>query len=252
MPVLCRRYFLADPSSAHLGDIHLSVFARHRINSATFNFEATCRPTSLPVLEVIMRARTCCLLTIVALAFLPSCQNSTAPRGSWVPEMEQTDFEYLRDAGERIKKDLQAVREHLSEGRTDNALASLAKAQDATKVLVYYGIPMTEVRQLIYDASRFHALERLKESVAHIDKAEEVLNEISQHGNTPILDMLKEPHAMVDELQSLLEKEYKMSTTREQDIVSLKVAEKFQELGHKINMMALKSDIVLSGVYFDN
>ena len=166
--------------------------------------------------------------------------------------MEETGFGYLTDMGGRVKVELQTVKGQLSEGKTSDAMATLAKAEDKLNALVYYDFPITEARQLVYDSSRLHAMEHRNESLAHLDRAESVLNTIAAHGNVTIVKTLEKTLAMVDELQLLLEDERRKTSPKERAEMSLKVAAKFQELGHKINMMAIKSDLVLSGSHFSD
>lgn len=199
-----------------------------------------------------MRARFFCLLAVVALTMLISCQDSSVPRGYWVPEIEETGFGYLRDIGGQVKTAVQLARVQLSEGKTSDAMDTLTKAEDEMKLLVYYDIPITEARQLVYDASRLHAMERHEDSLAHLDRAERVLNTITAHGTTMVVETLQKILTMVDELQGLLGEEQRMTSPKLSAEGSLKVAAKFQELGHKINMMAIKSDLVLSGAHFND
>lgn len=57
---------------------------------------------------------------------------------------------------------------------------------------------------------------------------------------------------MISELKALLEEEHAATTAGAQAELSRTVAAKFYELGHKVNLLALKSDQVLSGADFGN
>lgn len=188
------------------------------------------------------------ILGVVLL--LVSCQEDSAERGSWVPAMEQTGFESLRDSGERIQAALQDSREKLAAGHDAEALASLADAENAGRILLYYDVPMTEVRQLIYDAGRLHALNRQAEARNHLVRAAEIALKIETSGSLSLQQAMQQLRAAMSALQMLLEDEQRATTAAAQLDLSRKVAAQFQELGHKVNLLVLKSDLVLSGADF--
>jgi hypothetical protein len=188
------------------------------------------------------------LVILLALSLLlTSCQEESGERGAWVPAIEQTGFEYLSESAARVEAALQNGREKLLAGEKEEALTSFDDADDATQVLIYYDIPMTEARQLIYDAARLHALQRQQEALAHLNRSSEILLKIEQLGSPQVQSAMQELRSMASELKLLLEEEQAASTAGAQAKVSKAVAAKFYELGHKINLLALKSDQVLSG-----
>ena len=63
---------------------------------------------------------------------------------------------------------------------------------------------------------------------------------------------MQELRTMISELQMLLEQEHVEAKTDAQAEMSRTVAAKFYKLGHKVNLLALKSDLVLSGADFGN
>jgi len=186
-------------------------------------------------------------LLLGLLLLLEACQNSSPPRDSWVPVLEQTGFEFLNHSGERIQKALQAGTTQLVAGRKTEALASLADAEKMVRVLLYYEIPMTEVRQLVYDAGRLHALHRQDDALHYLDRALEKLTAIEKHGSTSVLSLMQETRSKIDDLRSLLEDERMAMTGKDQADLSGVIAAKFNELGHKVNLLALKSEMVLAG-----
>ena len=184
------------------------------------------------------------------LLLLGACQSPPQERDVWVPVMEQTGFEFLNQSGERLQKALQDGRTQLAAGHNPEALAHLADAENMVRVLLYYDVPITEVRQLVYDAGRLHALERREEALRYLDSANLKLADIARHGSTSVQILIQETRAMVDDLRSLLDEERMAIAAKDQIDLSGAIAAKFEELGHKVNLMALKSDMVLAGTDF--
>jgi len=199
-----------------------------------------------------MKIKISLAMVLVISALLTSCQEDSAERSSWVPAIEQTGFEYLNESAARIEAALLDSREKLLAGDQEKSLASLADAENTVQVLRYYDVPMTEVRQLIYDASRLHALQRSQDALEHLNRAAEILLKIEQQGSPPVQKSMQELRSMASELQMLLEEERRAPTSESQANVSRKVAANFSELGHKVNLLALKSDLVLSGADFSH
>lgn len=190
------------------------------------------------------------LLGPLLLLLLGACQNSPPAREAWVPVMEQTGFEFLNHSGERIQKALQASRTQLVAGRNPEALTSLADAENMVRVLLYYDVPMTEVRQLVYDAGRLHALQRREDALHYLDSANVKLADIERHGSVSVQTLMQETRSMVDSLRALLDEERRATAAKDQVALSRVIAAKFEELGHKVNLLALKSDMVLAGTDF--
>lgn len=190
------------------------------------------------------------LLGLLLLLLLGACQNSPPAREIWVPVMEQTGFEFLNHSGERIQKALQASRTQLVAGRNPEALASLAEAENMVRVLLYYDVPMTEVRQLVYDAGRLHALQRREDTLHYLDSANLKLADIEMHGSASVQTLMQETRSMVDGLRALLDEESRATAAKDQVDLSRIIAAKFEKLGHKVNLLALKSDMVLAGTDF--
>jgi hypothetical protein len=185
-----------------------------------------------------------------AMLLLVACHEEIPERDSWVPALEQTGFEYLSDAGARIQKALQTARGKMASGNPAAALSSIAEAENAVQVLRYYDIPITEVRQLIYDAGRLHALNRQQDALNYLDKSTELLLKMEQHGDQPLRQALQEIRDMTADLRLRLADEQSAATLHAQAELSGRVAAKFHELGHKINLLALKSAMLLAGSEF--
>lgn len=183
-----------------------------------------------------------------ALFMLTGCQDSAVERGTWVPALEATGFSHLKTAGERLQASLSELHSDLNQGKVEDARHEVENAQKHIRALVYYDIPITEIRQLIYDAGRLHALNRHDTTLEHLNRADHLLGEIQTHGNTSLHQALQEPRVMIEKLRQTLEQERQTTSTKFLVELSHSAAAQFSDLGHKVNMMAVKGDLILSGV----
>lgn len=183
-----------------------------------------------------------------ALLILTGCQDSAVERGAWVPALEDTGFSHLKSAGDRLQVSLSELQSDLNQGNLEDARQELENAQKHIRALVYYDIPITEIRQLIYDAGRLHALNRHDATLEHLNRADHLLGEIQTHGNTSLHQALQEPRVMIEKLRETLEQEHQTTSTKYLIELSHSAAAQFSDLGHKVNMMAVKGDLILSGV----
>jgi hypothetical protein len=114
----------------------------------------------------------------------------------------------------------------------------LQRAAEAAAVLVLYDIPITEVRQLVYDAGRLYALGRHPQAGRYLDRAARLMQQVGETDGPTVLNKSTEILRLIKDLRLGMEEN------------PASVPEKFESLGHKVNMMALKSSLVLSGVHF--
>jgi len=113
------------------------------------------------------------------------------------------------------------------------------------------GVHFFQPISLIYDAGRLHALNRHDATLEHLNRADHLLSEIETHGNTSLHQALQEPRVMIEKLRETLEQERQTTSTKYLVELSHSAAAQFSTLGHKINMMANKGDLILSGVDFN-
>jgi hypothetical protein len=185
------------------------------------------------------------------LLMLTGCQDPTVERGAWVPALEDTGFSYLKTSSERLQASLSELQSDLGQGKLEEARQEIENVQKYIRALVYYDIPITEVRQLVYDAGRLHALNRHEAMLAHLNRANHLLGEIETHGNASLHKALQEPRVMIEKLRETLEQERQTTSTKDLVELSRSAAAQFSDLGHKVNIMAIKRDLVLSGVEFN-
>jgi hypothetical protein len=186
---------------------------------------------------------------LVAL-LLGSCRQDGRPGDSWQPVLEPTSFSYLENSVSKGLEEIERAEKNLAAGNLQEARENLFKGQRALQELRHYFVPMTQVRQLIFDAGRLHALERKNEAQAQLELAGRILNEIGAHGSPSIAQAMHEALGMVENLRLTLEEGGKESSTKYRIEWSETVAAKFRKLGHKVNMMAIKGELILAGAHF--
>ena len=194
-----------------------------------------------------MRTSMCAIFLFGLILLLISCQEKPSSKSIWIPAVEQTGFEYLQDAGMRIHEALQEAKAKFGAGEKRHGFEQLERAEESVLVLLYYDIPITEARQLIYDASRLFALERPRESIEHLNRAEENLAEIAAHGSPQVVKAMRDVQQILDDLRDQLEEFYSSVWTKYDAEIPLAINNRFAELSNKINLLALKGDMVMSG-----
>lgn len=178
-------------------------------------------------------------LSLLAVGFLllAACrQEAVKP---WIPVLEQSGFSYLQDAVSEAQRDVTEATGQLHSGDADQAIQTMQKANHALLKLELYFLPMTEVRQLIYDADRLYYLKRSEETANKLQQAQALLERISATGGQSVAKTLGDLTEMIDDLQ------------RTMKLNPLIVPEKFRLLGEKIDLAVLKGDLILAGATFN-
>lgn len=199
-----------------------------------------------------MRIKSYKALIPLIFFILLSCRDTFAPKGECAPVFEQTGYEYLNTAGERLNKSLQTSIELLNKGRQADALENLTIAKNEAFILIYFDIPITEARQLIYDAGHMHTMGYHKEASIYLSRVEFIIDKIMQHMNEPVRESLRRLYLMTTEIRLLIEEESQIKSDEELLNIAAEISTKTNMLGHKVNMMALKSDLLLSGARFSD
>ena len=176
------------------------------------------------------------IIAISALLLFTWCQSKDEP---WIPVLEDTRFNYLDTSVTKVLKILENTTNQLTKDDYKSANQSLLNAENALLILKDYYIPLTEIRQLIYDADRIYYLKRIAESKTKLEEARVLLQKINQQAisqslNEPIMEVIQ----MIDDCILTLDKNFPESIA------------KLKNLGHKINLMIFKGDLILSGIQF--
>ncbi|RLC03704.1 MAG: hypothetical protein DRH34_05305 [Deltaproteobacteria bacterium] len=155
----------------------------------------------------------------------------------WKPVLEETSFQYLEYSVEDIIKGVQTIEEDLKNSKKEQPDKILHHTMNLLLKLEYYYLPITQVRQQIYDADRLLSLNQVQKAKDNLARAE---NRLSRIENSNENRVIKKAAARLDTLvkAAILE----MDGPREQAVAKLEAA------GAYANLMLLKGELVLSGV----
>lgn len=159
------------------------------------------------------------------------------PPQQWKPVLEGTNFEYLDEAIDDALKSADNTGKLIGKLNNRSAEEAMQHTLRELKKLKYYYIPITEVRQLIYDADRLYYLNNSGECLDKLENVRKYLIQISESGKG-----LEKP---TDEVLSLTDEAVNAVKSKSPD-----AAEKLEKLGHRVNLMALKGQLILEEVTF--
>lgn len=185
-----------------------------------------------------MRKGLCLLVLGLFVGIVSACEQSQKTQEPWIPVLEDTGFSYLRDS---VSQALTAVDKALHEVHASPEARSgedLQKAMDSLMKLHFYYLPITEVRQLIYDADQLFYLKEVDKTQQKLRAANRLLVDVAKSGGQNLETSVNEAVLMIDDL---------LLNIRES---SDKVPEKFKEVGHHVNLMATKGELILSSTEF--
>jgi DNA-directed RNA polymerase subunit F len=178
------------------------------------------------------------LVALPALLLLPLAACQEQPQQPWIPVLEQADFTYLHDAVAEVRHAVDRASAQLRSGANARAAVDLAEAGHALLKLEQYFLPMTEVRQLIYDADRIYFLGLKQEAAAKLRLARAQLEQVGKADGESLEKAVSEVIVMIEALQRSMESEPQA------------VPEKMRQLGERVNLMVIKGELILAGVTF--
>lgn len=174
---------------------------------------------------------------ILILLVLTGCQKQST---EWNPVFEDTDFGYFNT---EIKRSIATIDEAYSEAEKTNSEPVLEKLNQAKKRLLTlkdYYVPLTAIRQKIYDADRFYKLNKLQKSEKLLNEAKTILNSIELTTTNKTFDkVVLDLESMINEVIFSLNDD------------SAKTYDKMKKLGKHINLMLTRGDLILSGIKFN-
>lgn len=178
------------------------------------------------------------LLIIIGLilGILIGLQFSRKLPEPWKPVLETSNFDYMDDVVNNALKQMNEVTNQSKNNRLNNITPAIQNVEQSLFKLKYFYLPVTEVRQLIYDADRLYYLGQKEEAIHKLTNARELLEATAESDILSLQKPLTEVVALIDELIVLLNNN------------SPKISEKFHEVGHRVNMMAYKGELIISGV----
>jgi hypothetical protein len=169
--------------------------------------------------------------------FLMSCSQEPNQE-PWIPALEETSFIYLADTVDKVLKVTDETAADIHSGNSRRALDSLAATRHTLLKIKLYDIPMTEFRQLVYDADRLYFLGRKDQAKKNLKNGKKILLGIVDALGSPAKASINEIIQYVEELDVAL------------DHSPEKVGEILKTLGERVNLLLLKGDLVLAGTVF--
>ena len=159
----------------------------------------------------------------------------------WNPVFENTSFNYLYT---EIDRSILIIDEASSDTLKDNEESLQEKLHQAKSTLLElkdYYIPLTIVRQKIYDAERFYKLKDIKKSENLLSDSKSIIKTIDTATKNQVFDkVILDLESMIDAV--ILSLDDKSGST---------TYGKMKTLGEHINLMLEKGDLVLSGIEFN-
>ncbi|MBN2429023.1 MAG: hypothetical protein JXK94_11865 [Deltaproteobacteria bacterium] len=163
-------------------------------------------------------------------------QRSEVP--SRIPVMEPPGFIFLQNTVIRGLDEIERAEAEINKKDLPSAAKALKDVRHTFLKLRHYFIPMTEVRQLIYDADRLYVLKKADAARDYLARARKIVEEVRGSGGRTVSRSLDDVEVMLEHL--LLAMEQKPG----------KVPGFFQTLEHDVNLLLLKGELVLAGVRF--
>ena len=175
------------------------------------------------------------IVFVFVLLAMMGCQQESR---EWNPIFENTGFEYFYD---KIDRALASIKEAGSEAETADLASvqqSLTQAQKYLLAIKDYYVPLTAIRQKVYDAERFFKLENGQEAENLLNDSKELLKLMDSAANNKAFDgVVLKLESMIDEAILSLDDDSDETTHN-----------KLKILGEHVNLMLSRGDLVLSGV----
>jgi hypothetical protein len=185
-----------------------------------------------------MNKRVSLFILVLFVGIVCACDQSQKSPEPWIPVLEGTGFSYLRDSVSEALTAVNEVSHELHAGQEARSGEALDRAMDALMKLYFYYVPITEVRQMVYDADRLFYLKQFDKTQHQLRAANRLLVDVGRSGGPNLETSVNELVLMIDDLLLNIQESSDM------------VPEKFRKVGHRVNLMAVKGEIVLSGAKF--
>ena len=177
---------------------------------------------------------------VLLIPGISACELSETTPGPWIPVLEDAGFSHLNDSVSESIKALKEASDKIQMGEKAESREAIKRAMNELLKLHFYYLPMTEVRQLVYDADRLFYLKQSDATKNKLKEANNLLMHVAESDGSNLKGSVNELIVMIDELILNIQES------------SRAVPAKFGEVGHRVNLMALKGEIILSDVTFDD
>ena len=177
-------------------------------------------------------------LLVFTLLMLFGCRQE---KHEWNPLFEETNFDYFKTS---IEKSLLLIDDAYSEANRNKQQSVQEKIVQARYRLLEikdYYIPLTTVRQKIYDAERYYKLNNLKKSEKLLEDSKSIIKSLDSATKSEGFDkVILDLNSMINEVISTFD-----------EGSTLDACDRIKRLGEHVNLMLYRGDLVLSGIEFE-
>ncbi len=173
---------------------------------------------------------------LLAVAVI-GCQKE---KEEWNPVFEETGFNYFYKDIDRSLSLIDEAYQESEKGNQEAVQTNLNAIKHRLLEIKDYYVPLTAIRQKIYDAERFFKLKNIKKAESLLNDAKSVFATIDLKTQNKAFDkMTLDFETTINGVLLSLDKSSESDTYN-----------KIKLLGEHINLMLLKGDLVLSGIEF--
>ena len=177
-------------------------------------------------------------LLVFILLVLVGCQQE---KTEWNPIFEETNFGYFNTNIERSLSLIDDAYLEASENKQQSIQEKLSQAKKTLLEIKDYYVPLTTVRQKIYDAERYYKLKDIKKSEKLLEDSKLLITSLDITTKSKVFDkVILELNSMINEVITSFHEGSKPNTYN-----------KMKALGEHVNLMLFKGGLVLSGIEFD-
>ena len=178
------------------------------------------------------------IILVFVLLTVMGCQQESR---EWNPIFENTGFEYFYDKIDRALVSIKAAGSEAKKEDLASVQQSLSQAQKYLLEIKDYYVPLTAIRQKVYDAERFYKLENSQEAEDLLNDSKALLKLMDSAADNKAFDgVVLKLESMIDEVILSLDDGPEETTFS-----------KMKTLGEHINLMLSRGDLVLSGAGFN-
>ena len=177
-------------------------------------------------------------LSVFLILILFACQQD---KNEWNPIFEETSFDYFNTNLERSLALIDDAYAEAGDVKQEPIQNKLSQAKDRLLEIKDYYVPLTIIRQHIYDAERSYKLNQ-------IDRAEKLLTDaISILSSLDVTTKSENFDKVILKLSSLTESVISSFNegSKPDTYTKMKI------LGERVNLMLSRGDLVLSGIAFE-
>ena len=177
------------------------------------------------------------ILFVLILLILFCCQQNNY---EWNPIFEETNFDYFNTSIERSLLLIDDAYSEANKNKQQSIQEKLYQAKNSLLEIKDYYVPLTIVRQKIYDAERYFKLNNTKNLRKLLKDSKSIITSLdlttkSESFDKVILDL----NSMINEVILTFDERSTLNTYN-----------KIKILGEHVNLMLYRGDLVLSGIEF--